>query len=132
MNKRSLLEKAAAALLQAHAPYSRYKVGAALLCCDGTVITGCNVENTSFGLSNCAERTAFFSAIAQGHHIFKAIAIVADGQSLPIPCGACRQVMSEFCSPNFGVYCACAGELNSASIFTLEELLPHAFGLKNQ
>lgn len=126
----SLLTAAAQTASNAHAPYSRYKVGAALLCSDGTVFAGCNVENASYGLTNCAERSALFSAISSGQRTFIAIAIVADGESVPLPCGACRQVMAEFCEPTFEIYCATADHLNNAVCFTLDELLPHAFVLE--
>lgn len=129
MNKMHLLEKATLSLTNAHAPYSEYKVGAALLCSDGTVIAGCNVENASYGLSNCAERTALFAGIAEGRRDFVAIAIVATGKARPVPCGACRQVLAEFCGQDFKIYCACSGDLEHAEEFTLEELLPHAFKL---
>ena len=131
MNKQQLLETAAKAAQKAHAPYSNYKVGAALLCFDGTVVAGCNVENASYGLSNCAERTALFAAVAEGHRNFAAMAIVADGESMPVPCGACRQVLAEFSGPDFEIYCGRVGELENAALFKLKELLPHAFKLKD-
>lgn len=131
MTKRELLETAAKALKKAYAPYSHYNVGAALLCFDGTVFAGCNVENASYGLSNCAERTALFSAVARGYREFAAMAIVTDGQNLPVPCGACRQVLSEFGGPDFEIYCAKTGELDCAAVLTLKELLPYAFKLND-
>ena len=91
-----LLAEARAVRENAYAPYSRFKVGAALLGCDGTVYTGCNVENVSYGLTNCAERTALFKAVSQGHKDFKAVAIFADTDEFCTPCGGCRQVMAEF------------------------------------
>ena len=85
----------------AYAPYSKFRVGAALLADDGTIITGCNVENRSFGLSNCGERTAVFKALSQGLKSFKAIAISTPDSGTPVgPCGACRQVLSEFMPPS--------------------------------
>jgi len=91
-----LIPAATAARLAAHAPYSSFKVGAALLTKDGRVFTGCNVENLSYGLTICAERNAIFAAVAAGVREFEAIAIVADTREPVSPCGACRQVMAEF------------------------------------
>lgn len=125
MNPAELIEAARKALANAHAPYSDYKVGAALLCSDGTIITGCNVENASYGLTNCAERTAVFSAIAAGHSAFRAIAIAASAEPAPFPCGACRQVLTEFCSADFSVHIATTDGFET---ITLGELLPRTFG----
>jgi cytidine deaminase len=91
-----LLQHAAKALENSYAPYSRFRVGAALLTEDGQVFTGCNVENASYGLSNCAERTAVFKAVSNGKKSFRAIAIVSDRTNPVYPCGACRQVLREF------------------------------------
>ena len=124
-----LLRAASRAARQAHAPYSRFRVGAALLAADGTVFTGCNVENASFGLTNCAERGAVFSAIAAGKRKFKAIAIVAGGKRLPYPCGACRQVLAEFCGPRFPVLVGTAGKVSSFESLSLGQLLPETFTL---
>ena len=125
MTPNKLVQIAHQTLENAHAPYSGYKVGAALLCEDGTVFTGCNVENASYGLTNCAERTAVFSAIAAGQTKFSAIAIVSSGEPAPFPCGACRQVLAEFCPPEFPVHIAHA---EGYATMTLGELLPHRFG----
>ncbi len=125
MNPNDLIDIARQAMENAHAPYSGYKVGAALLCSDGTVITGCNVENASYGLTNCAERTAVFSAIAAGHNQFNAIAIAASDEPAPFPCGACRQVLAEFCGPGFLVHISTTDGITT---HTLAELLPHGFG----
>jgi cytidine deaminase len=125
MNPNDLVAAARNAFQQAHAPYSGYKVGAALLCSDGTVFTGCNIENASYGLTNCAERTALFSAVAAGHKRFEAIAIAAGGEPAPFPCGACRQVLAEFCPADFPVYVATG---DGHATMRLGELLPHSFG----
>ena len=92
----SLLDTARKARAHAYAPYSAFEVGAALLCDDGTVVTACNVENASYGLSICAERAAVFAAIAAGHRRFAAIAIAGPDREMTSPCGACRQVLAEF------------------------------------
>jgi len=123
MSDAELIEKAKSTRLQAYAPYSHFAVGAALLCDDGSVFTGCNVENISFGLTNCAERTAIFSAIAAGVRNFKSITIVSDSSEPISPCGACRQVMAEF-NPNLSILSAnLQGKESRAS---LSELLPRA------
>ena len=91
-----LVDAARRARRNAHAPYSRFKVGAALETADGTVITGCNIENATYGLTLCAERVAMFKAISEGHRAFTRIAIVADTTAPTPPCGACRQILWEF------------------------------------
>ena len=126
MTPAELIEAAKKAYAQGYAPYSDYRVGAALLCSDGTVITGCNVENSSYGLSSCAERTAVFTAIASGKRSFSAIAIAASKTPVPFPCGACRQVLSEFCDKDFSVHVAVDEGYATA---TLGELFPHGFSL---
>jgi cytidine deaminase len=125
MSPSDLIQAAREATEQAHAPYSGYRVGAALLCSDGTVFTGCNVENASYGLTNCAERTALFSAVAAGHRQFRAIAIAASEDPAPYPCGACRQVLAEFCPADFPVHVVKGDGHETRS---LGELLPHTFG----
>jgi cytidine deaminase len=127
MSPNDLVAAAFGALKNAHAPYSEYQVGAALLCADGTVYHGCNIENASFGLTNCAERTAIFSAIAAGKREFKAIAIAAAREPTPFPCGACRQVMAEFCNPDFIIHIAHGTDLETT---TLGKLLPHGFAFE--
>ncbi len=92
----TLLDAARAARKHAYAPYSAFSVGAALLCDDGTIVTACNVENASYGLSMCAERGAIFAAIASGHRRFSAIAVAGPERETTSPCGACRQVLAEF------------------------------------
>lgn len=118
-------------LPRAYAPYSRYHVGAALLAADGRIFTGCNVENASYGATNCAERTAFFKAVSEGVRDFSAICIVGgtDGNVTDYapPCGVCRQVMREFCRPReFEIILAKDPE--QYLVFTLEDLLPMGFG----
>lgn len=95
----NLIRLANEAAKKAYAPYSNFRVGAALLCADGSIFTGCNVENRSYGLTNCAERTALYKAVSEGHTDYRAIAIVSPDAQDPLPpCGACRQVLSEFSS----------------------------------
>lgn len=127
MNPSDLLQVAAEARRMAYAPYSKFQVGAALLAENGEVFTGCNVENASYGMTICAERTAVFKAVAAGIRVFSAIAISVPGGGSP--CGACRQVLNEF-SPSLKVY---LGDENGQLIreTTLEMLLPDAFGPEN-
>jgi cytidine deaminase len=125
MNKQQLMEEANKAREKAYTPYSLFKVGAALLTDEGEIIHGCNIENASYGLSNCAERTALFKAFAEGKTKFKAIAVVGQTEGPTSPCGACRQVMMELCPPDMPVY---LGNLKgSLSVTTVAELLPGAF-----
>ena len=120
-----LIEQSKVAREAAYVPYSKFKVGAALLTEDGKVYQGCNIENSSFGLTNCAERTAIFKAVSEGNKKFKAIAVVADTNGPCSPCGACRQVISEFCAPDMPVYLT---NLNGDTLqTTVAELLPGAF-----
>lgn len=94
-----LMERAIVAREKTYSPYSHFGVGAALVCEDGSIYEGCNIENASYGLTNCAERTAIFKAVSEGHTKFKALAVVADTEGPCAPCGACRQVMVEFKIP---------------------------------
>ena len=130
MTPERLVELAKEAMQHAYAPYSGYKVGAALLCADGTVYQGCNVENAAYSPTNCAERTAFFTAVYDGHRDFSAIAICGgkDGviTGLFPPCGVCRQVMREFCDPDFKVYMITPDGYEER---TLADLLPDSFSL---
>lgn len=120
---KTLFEQALEASKNAYAPYSHFPVGAALLLANGTVISGANVENRSFGLTNCAERTAIFEAVAKGCKEFKAIAIATPSASYPVgPCGACRQVLSEFSSANTPVIFG--SEYGNTVITTLGQLYP--------
>lgn len=123
MNDRDLLEMAKQARMRAYAPYSGFLVGAALLCKDGTVFTGCNVENASYGAAICAERNAMSTAVAAGYREFKTIAIAAEGAGCVYPCGICLQVMNEF-SKDLRVICQDGEDLQS---FSLKELLPKGF-----
>ena len=129
MTPEKLMELAAAALGHAYAPYSGFKVGAALLCADGTVYQGCNIENAAYGPTNCAERTAIFKAVYDGHRDFSAIAVCGgmDGVigSVCTPCGVCRQVMREFCGDDCLIHMA--GSDGVVQTCTLKELLPHSF-----
>ncbi|MGZ4032069.1 MAG: cytidine deaminase [Tumebacillaceae bacterium] len=100
MDQLQLIEQAKQARELAYVPYSKFPVGAALLIEGGEVVTGCNIENASFGLSNCAERTAVFKAVSAGKKQIKHVAIIADTEGPVSPCGACRQVLAEFCDPD--------------------------------
>jgi cytidine deaminase len=123
-NRRTLLDAARAARLHAHAPFSHFRVGAALETADGQVITGCNVENATYGLTVCAERVAVFKAISEGHRKFTRIAIVADTEEPTPPCGACRQILWEF----GGDLEVILGNLHEETArYRLKELLPLPF-----
>jgi len=124
MTDRELLNAAKLAAKQAYAPYSRFAVGAALECDDGTVITGCNVENAALGGSICAERVAACAAISQGKRRWKRLAIYADSSGYCTPCGACRQFLCEF-APDLEVLCA-RGDNRYVS-YPLSKLLPQQF-----
>ncbi len=133
MTGKELLKKAIEARRMAYAPYSHYKVGACLLCADGSLYNGCNIENSAFGPSICAERTAIFKAVSEGKRDFLAIAIAGGEENAPedelstaYPCGVCRQVMTEFCTGDFHIYC---GNLDNIEEYTLTELLPKSFQL---
>ena len=130
MTPEKLCELAKEAMQQAYAPYSGYKVGAALLCADGTVYQGCNIENASYSPTNCAERTAFFKAIYDGKREFAAIAVCGGKNGVITglfpPCGVCRQVMREFCEDDFMVYMVSADGYEAR---TLAQLLPDSFSL---
>ncbi len=132
MNPEKLMELAVEAMGHAYVPYSGYKVGAALLCADGSVYQGCNIENASFSPTICAERTAIFKAVYDGKRDFKAIAVCGgkDGVITGVfpPCGVCRQVMREFCEDDFIIYLVGAG--GSYETLTLPELLPFSFSAK--
>lgn len=129
MTDTQLLEMAKAAMKQAYAPYSGFSVGAALLCEDGTVFTGCNIENASFGATNCAERTALFKAVSEGRRRFTALAVVGGKggvcSNYTIPCGICRQALSEFCGDSLRIILG--RDDGQIRVTTLGRLLPEAF-----
>ena len=129
MEIQKLITKAVEAKKYAYVPYSQFRVGAALLTEDGTIYTGCNIENVSFGATNCAERTAVFKAVSEGKRTFQAIAITGDnGDYLP-PCGICRQVLQEFAGDSLKIILA--NDTEDYKVTTLGELLPGAFSSKN-
>lgn len=134
MSNKELIEAAFKAREFSYSPYSKFKVGAALLAQNGKVYTGCNIESASYTPTNCAERTAFFKAVSEGEREFEAIAIVGGYEGAPTgysyPCGVCRQVMMEFCNPkSFRVITAVSSEKYLEK--TLEEMLPYGFGPSN-
>lgn len=133
MNDKELVKVAFDAMQKAYAPYSGYKVGAALLSKSGAVYTGCNIENASYSPTNCAERTAFFKAVSEGERNFSKIAIVGGKDGIVtdyfMPCGVCRQVMAEFCDDNFKIIVACNED--DFRVFPLSELLPFGFSKNN-
>ncbi|MCM3611293.1 cytidine deaminase [Planococcus sp. MERTA32b] len=125
MEKEQLLEQAIAARDNAYVPYSKFPVGAALLTSDGKVYLGCNIENAGYSMTNCAERTAMFKAVSEGDRTFTALAVSADTEGPVSPCGACRQVLAEFCAPDMPVYLTnLKGDVQDT---TISELLPGAF-----
>ena len=124
MTDRELMDIAEKASKNAYVPYSRFPVGAALECADGMVFTGCNVENAALGSTICAERTAAVKAVSEGHTDFARIAIWAESKDYCMPCGACRQFLSEF-AMDMEVLCARAGGRYVS--YRLRELLPHTF-----
>ena len=132
MDHKLLMDKALEARKKSYSPYSHFCVGAALLCKNGKVYTGCNIENAAYTPTNCAERTAFFKAVSEGEREFEAIAIVGgkegeDGESCA-PCGVCRQVMAEFCDKDFKIV---LGDAKSITVYTLGEMLPYSFTKDN-
>ncbi len=133
MNNKELVTAAFAAMQNAYAPYSSYKVGAALLSKSGRLYTGCNVENAAYGPTNCAERTAFFKAVSEGEREFVKIAVVGgkDGSvtDMFMPCGVCRQVMAEFCDGDFEIIVARSKD--NFTSFALSTILPYGFSKKN-
>ena len=132
MTAEELMDRARKAMLHAYAPYSGYQVGAALLCADGEVYEGCNIENAAFSPTVCAERTAFFKAVYDGKREFTAIAVCGGKDGVISgyfpPCGVCRQVMSEFCKPDFTLYLI--GPEGAYQTVTLAQILPLAFSME--
>ena len=131
---RKLIKTAVRQLSYSYAPYSHFKVGAALLAENGTIYTGCNIENAAYTPTNCAERTAFFKAVSEGVRTFKAICIVGgmNGEltDYTAPCGVCRQVMMEFCSPEEFEIILAKGE-DDYKMYKLKDLMPQGFGPGN-
>lgn len=125
----TLIDAAIKARQHAYVPYSSFAVGAAILLTDGEIVSGCNVENASYGLCNCAERTAVFSAVARGHQQFLAVAVAADTSEPVSPCGACRQVLAEFCDAHTRILLSnLASDVHEC---TIDELLPGAFAARD-
>ncbi len=134
MNNSELIKLALEAREKSYSPYSHFAVGAALLCKNGKVFTGCNIENSGYSATNCAERTAIFKAVSEGETEFEKIAVVGgNADKMPSdfcpPCGICRQVMKEFCESNFKIIIA--KNENEYKSVTLEELLPLSFDKRN-
>ena len=126
MTKQELCQKAVDMLEMAYVPYSHFPVGAALECDDGTVYTGCNVENAGYTPTNCAERTAVFKAVSEGHRKFTRIAIAANTERFTAPCGVCRQVLAEF-DPQLAMEVILVNNKGETLELTLKELLPYSF-----
>jgi cytidine deaminase len=126
IDKQQLVRAAARARERAVAPYSKFKVGAALLAKNGEIISGANVESASYGLTCCAERVALFNALTSGRKNFIAVAVVARAPGGPMPCGACRQLLAEY-APGARVLVADSRALNKIREFSVRELLPSAF-----
>lgn len=126
MDDRELMYLAENERQKSYSPYSKFKVGAALLTKSGKIYQGTNIENSSYPLTVCAERVAFFKAISEGEKEFEKIAISGSGDDFCFPCGACRQVMSEFCGKDFKIILEKGEEIKS---FSLDELLPYSFKL---
>ncbi|MFT3982948.1 MAG: cytidine deaminase [Lachnospiraceae bacterium] len=133
MENEELIRTAMEARKQAYAPYSKYRVGAALLTKNGEVIKGCNIENASYGATNCAERTAFFKAVSEGKKNFAAIAVIGgeeetdETEGYAYPCGICRQVMREFCDQDTFRVLVAKSETDYEEVL-LAQLLPNSFG----
>jgi cytidine deaminase len=123
--KEQLIKEAIEARKSAYIPYSHFAVGAAILTGNQKIYTGCNIENASYGLSNCAERTAIFKAVSEGEKVIEAIAVVADTDGPVSPCGACRQVLAEFCDENTKIYLT--NLHGDTEEWTMAKLLPGAF-----
>ncbi|WP_140945936.1 cytidine deaminase [Candidatus Thermokryptus mobilis] len=129
MTNEELIKRAKEVQKKAHAPYSKFRVGSAILTDDGEVFTGCNIENSSYSLTICAERVAIFKAYSEGKRKFKKIAIVSDSKNFISPCGACRQVLMDLAGPELEVILT--NSMNEMKVVKLSELLPLPFGSKN-
>ena len=126
-----MAQKACEAMQHAYAPYSKYHVGACVQAEDGAMFIGCNIENASYGLTNCAERSAIFSLISAGKKRIKAIAVVGSGDELCTPCGACRQVICEFAAPDALIYLCDSRTKKVVKTTSIANLLPLSFGPLN-
>lgn len=129
MDYEKLVSQALQARKNSYSPYSKFKVGAAVLTEDGKIYTGCNIENASYGATNCAERTAIFKAVSEGYKTIKAIAIVGVQNDYTYPCGICRQVIAEFATDDIKIILG--KNDNEYLVKTLEEILPGAFTKKD-
>ena len=127
MDKQKYIEEATKMLSKAYIPYSKFPVGAALVTKDGKIYTGCNIENASYGLCNCAERTAIFKAVSEGERDFKHLVITGNTDGPISPCGACRQVIAEFCDPHMPVLLT--NQKGDEKEVTVESLLPGGFSI---
>lgn len=125
MNNNELIAKSKQAMNYAYAPYSNFKVGAALMTADGTVYLGANIENSSYSLTCCAERVAIFKAVSEGHFQFNEMAVIGATEEPISPCGACRQVMAQFFDEHVTIYLA--NKNGNFNVTTIAELLPHSF-----
>ena len=128
IDREGLIAAARGAREQAHAPFSRFKVGAAVLARSGRVFGGCNIENASYGLTLCAERVSIFKAISEGERGFEAVAVVTDTDTLTPPCGACRQIIWEFCGDAEVILANLAGRVE---VYRMSALLPKPFDVSN-
>jgi cytidine deaminase len=130
MDDLELIDKARQARAMAYSPYSRFQVGAAVECADGAVFTGCNIENSSYGATVCAERVALFKAVSSGNPKIRRLAVVCGSGQPCLPCGICRQVIAEFATDDFRLLADAAEALPKPAVFLLDELLPHRFVLE--
>ncbi|HDR6310136.1 TPA: cytidine deaminase [Bacillus cereus] len=129
MDKKKYIEEANKMLSKAYIPYSKFPVGAALVTKEGKIYTGCNIENASYGLCNCAERTAIFKAVSEGERDFSYLVISGETDGPISPCGACRQVIAEFCEPKMPVLLT--NVKGDEKEVTVEQLLPGAFSIED-
>ncbi|AJH76230.1 cytidine deaminase [Bacillus cereus ATCC 4342] len=129
MDKKKYIEEANKMLEKAYIPYSKFPVGAALVTKEGKIYTGCNIENASYGLCNCAERTAIFKAVSEGERDFSYLVITGETDGPISPCGACRQVIAEFCNPKMPVLLT--NVKGDEKEVTVEQLLPGAFSIED-